>query len=186
MLTRNQYRKSWPLHLPRPPSPVVIETRDFQNHSVAVSSPNLYQKTTDLTKQPPPGYNTTLPHPDADLSPNAVISGDHLSLEGSMRRRRLSMLHKHRRTVSQSSGNSNSSINTPSQALQSVLGAIQSQLPGTSPAARPGSSAQDSIDEEPHHCEMEDDMRPESRDTIPSSPHSSKRGLFHGWRKGRH
>ncbi|KAK7215484.1 hypothetical protein V2G26_003487 [Clonostachys chloroleuca] len=131
-------------------------------------------------------YNTTLPHPDADLSPNAVISGDHLSLEGSMRRRRLSMLHKHRRTVSQSSGNSNSSINTPSQALQSVLGAIQSQLPGTSPAARPGSSAQDSIDEEPHHCEMEDDMRPESRDTIPSSPHSSKRGLFHGWRKGRH
>ncbi|VUC33565.1 unnamed protein product [Clonostachys rosea] len=128
-------------------------------------------------------YNTTLPHPDADTSPNAVISGDHLSLEGSMRRRRLSMLHKHRRTVSQSSGNSNSSINTPSQALHSVLGAIQSQIPGTSPAARPGSSAQDSIDEEEHHDQ--DDMRPESRDTMPPSP-NSRRGLFHGWRKGRH
>ncbi|OHE99150.1 hypothetical protein CORC01_05643 [Colletotrichum orchidophilum] len=42
--------------------------------------------------------NTTLPHPDANLSPNAVISQEDLS--GNRSRTRRSFLQKHRRTIS--------------------------------------------------------------------------------------
>ncbi|TDZ26246.1 hypothetical protein C8034_v010727 [Colletotrichum sidae] len=44
--------------------------------------------------------NTTLPHPDADLSPNAVISQDDLNSNRAMARTRRSFLQKHRRTIS--------------------------------------------------------------------------------------
>jgi len=43
-------------------------------------------------------YNTTLPHPEANLSPNAVISSDSLSAPHLLERRRTSILLKHRRT----------------------------------------------------------------------------------------
>ncbi|KAK1506345.1 hypothetical protein CTAM01_03680 [Colletotrichum tamarilloi] len=42
--------------------------------------------------------NTTLPHPDANLSPNAVISQEDLA--GNRARTRRSFLQKHRRTIS--------------------------------------------------------------------------------------
>ena len=44
--------------------------------------------------------NTTLPHPDADLSPNATISQDDLELTNSLKRTRRSFLAKHKRTIS--------------------------------------------------------------------------------------
>ncbi|WYZ41762.1 hypothetical protein EsH8_V_000657 [Colletotrichum jinshuiense] len=45
--------------------------------------------------------NTTLPHPDANLSPDAVISQDDISSNRVMARTRRSFLHnKHKRTIS--------------------------------------------------------------------------------------
>lgn len=69
-------------------------------------------------------FNTTLPHPDADLSPNATISADDLSVEQAMKRRRLSMLTKHRRTVSQASSIGGASIS-------GVLSIMSAYMPAT-------------------------------------------------------
>ncbi|GKT49069.1 uncharacterized protein ColSpa_09250 [Colletotrichum spaethianum] len=44
--------------------------------------------------------NTTLPHPDANLSPNAVISQEDINGHRVMARTRRSFLQKHRRTIS--------------------------------------------------------------------------------------
>ncbi|KAF6807504.1 hypothetical protein CSOJ01_08157 [Colletotrichum sojae] len=45
--------------------------------------------------------NTTLPHPDANLAPNAVISQDDINSNRVMARTRRSFLHgKHKRTIS--------------------------------------------------------------------------------------
>ncbi|GKT60594.1 hypothetical protein ColTof4_00720 [Colletotrichum tofieldiae] len=44
--------------------------------------------------------NTTLPHPDANLSPNAVISQEDISGQRVMARTRRSFLQKHKRTIS--------------------------------------------------------------------------------------
>ncbi|TQN65444.1 hypothetical protein CSHISOI_09983 [Colletotrichum shisoi] len=44
--------------------------------------------------------NTTLPHPDANLSPNAVISQEDISGSRVLARTRRSFLHKHKRTIS--------------------------------------------------------------------------------------
>jgi hypothetical protein len=46
------------------------------------------------------GPNTTLPHPDADLSPNFILSYAGVSDERMMKKHRLSFLKKQRRTVS--------------------------------------------------------------------------------------
>ncbi|OAQ70634.1 hypothetical protein VFPPC_13387 [Pochonia chlamydosporia 170] len=46
------------------------------------------------------GPNTTLPHPDADLSPNAMLSYEDVSQDRMIKRHRLSFLKKHKRTVS--------------------------------------------------------------------------------------
>jgi hypothetical protein len=47
-----------------------------------------------------PERNTTLPHPDADLSPNASISADDIAIGRVLTRQRRSFLAKHKRTVS--------------------------------------------------------------------------------------
>lgn len=47
-----------------------------------------------------PERNTTLPHPDADLSPNASISADDIAIARVLSRQRRSFLAKHKRTVS--------------------------------------------------------------------------------------
>ncbi|KAK2021144.1 hypothetical protein LX32DRAFT_271053 [Colletotrichum zoysiae] len=44
--------------------------------------------------------NTTLPHPDANLSPDAVISQDDINGHRATARTRRSFLQKHRRTIS--------------------------------------------------------------------------------------
>ncbi|OLN85588.1 hypothetical protein CCHL11_05776 [Colletotrichum chlorophyti] len=44
--------------------------------------------------------NTTLPHPDANLSPDAVISQEDISSSRVMARTRRSFLQKHKRTIS--------------------------------------------------------------------------------------
>ena len=44
--------------------------------------------------------NTTLPHPDADLSPDASISADDINVNKVLHRSRRSFLAKNRRTIS--------------------------------------------------------------------------------------
>ncbi|KAJ6440480.1 coiled-coil domain-containing protein [Purpureocillium lavendulum] len=44
--------------------------------------------------------NTTLPHPDADLSPDAMISHEDVAGERALKRHRLSFLSKRKRTIS--------------------------------------------------------------------------------------
>src|SRR3569833_2419584 len=48
----------------------------------------------------PTDRNTTLPHPDADLSPNACISADDVSVNKVLHRSRRSFLAKRTRAVS--------------------------------------------------------------------------------------
>lgn len=61
------------------------------------------------------GRNTTLPHPDADLSPNATISHDDVAVDRALKRHRLSFLNKHKKTIA------HGIINPQMEALQSVL-----------------------------------------------------------------
>ncbi|KHN94286.1 uncharacterized protein MAM_07815 [Metarhizium album ARSEF 1941] len=59
------------------------------------------------------GPNTTLPHPEADLSPNAMLSYEDVSEERMIKRHWRSFLRKHKRTVS------HGVINSQSEALNS-------------------------------------------------------------------
>ncbi|POR32705.1 Uncharacterized protein TPAR_07121 [Tolypocladium paradoxum] len=61
------------------------------------------------------GRNTTLPHPDADLSPNATISHDDVAVDRALKRHRLSFLNKHKKTIA------HGIISPQMEALQSVL-----------------------------------------------------------------
>ena len=64
--------------------------RSLLNHTFPTQSP-----CSPVTER-----NTTLPHPDADLSPNASISADDIAIGRVLSRQRRSFLAKHRRTVS--------------------------------------------------------------------------------------
>ncbi|KYK60981.1 hypothetical protein DCS_02121 [Drechmeria coniospora] len=61
------------------------------------------------------GRHTTLPHPDADLSPNATISHDDIAVDRVLKRHRLAFLNKNRKTLN------HGMISPQMEALQSVL-----------------------------------------------------------------
>lgn len=61
------------------------------------------------------GPNTTLPHPEADLSPNATLSYEDVSAERMLKRHRLSFLKKNKRTVS------HGTLDPQSEALHSIV-----------------------------------------------------------------
>ncbi|KAF4124260.1 hypothetical protein GMORB2_5976 [Geosmithia morbida] len=71
---------------------------------------------------------TNLPHPDADLSPNACITCDTIGSEQADIRRQQSMLSKHRRTVSQGSTNTQTSA-ASQQLVHGVLPLISGMIP---------------------------------------------------------
>ena len=108
-----------------------------------------------------PDYNTTLPYPGADLSPNASISSAGLSPSQSMKKRRLSMLSKHRRTVSQSS--------TISHSMHGVLPLIASSVPGRSSSPSPSSGHEGSASIEGNGSIMQE------HETPPTSPEMGER-----------
>ncbi|KAG5969709.1 hypothetical protein E4U58_001141 [Claviceps cyperi] len=60
--------------------------------------------------------NTTLPHPDADLSPNATLSSDDLSPERVLKQNRLSFLKKNNKRIV-----SHGTLDPQSEALHSIL-----------------------------------------------------------------
>lgn len=123
--------------------------------------------------------NTTRHHPDADVSPNACISHDDLTLGHAFKRRRHSFLHKHKRTVS------SGYISPQTEAIHSILSLShidtnRDEFKVASPAMSSPRLSKDGTDSTGWHRR--------DQDTPPSSPgtteHSPKKGLFSRWRRG--
>ncbi|KAL6810815.1 hypothetical protein GGI42DRAFT_349791 [Trichoderma sp. SZMC 28013] len=132
--------------------------------------------------------NTTLPHPDADLSPNACISHDDLAGDHALKRKRLSFLHRHkgRRTLMQGI------IGTQTELVSSVLslslsrsssslqvGEAAPKLTSPSIASFQSKSGSESADS----TKKEDETPPSSPDSVGHSPKKTHR--FSKWRRSR-
>jgi len=118
--------------------------------------------------------NTTLPHPDADLSPNACISQEDFTMEHIKRTRR-SFLSKHRRTTS------HGYITPTMEAVQSTFALAGIDTSGASSDVHNGSrprlvSSSASMIHDPK--DDLDSIGESSRDRLspPSSPDLSARG----------
>ncbi|KAG5975387.1 hypothetical protein E4U55_007731 [Claviceps digitariae] len=131
--------------------------------------------------------NTTLPHPDADLSPNATLSSDDVSTERTMKRDRLSFLKKNnKRTVS------HGTLDPLAEALRSnasvsKVAAVGVKNQYSDPfhhVERSSSSLRLSRDEDDslHSSSKkgEDDTPPTSPDV---SDHRRKSGIFNRWKR---
>ncbi|EHK41316.1 uncharacterized protein TrAtP1_004768 [Trichoderma atroviride] len=133
--------------------------------------------------------NTTLPHPDADLSPNACISHDELAGDHALKRKRLSFLHrrhKHKRSLVDG-------LATPqTELLSSVLSLslshsrsstslrVQAEAPKlTSPSEASFQSKTGS--ESAESTKKDDETPPSSPDSVMHSPKKSNR--FSKWRR---
>lgn len=126
--------------------------------------------------------NTTLPHPDADLSPGACISQDEAAMDRGLKHHKLSFLHKHRKNTG------HSSVRLQSGALDSSLSLTvpvpkddNAQLVTRSTSSLHFSKAADGDGAESHHDGGGDD------DTPPTSPDVSEpnrnKGLFRKLRR---
>ncbi|GFP52144.1 hypothetical protein ACSS6W_003846 [Trichoderma asperelloides] len=134
--------------------------------------------------------NTTLPHPDADLSPNACISHDELAGDHALKRKRLSFLHrrhKHKRSLMEGL------VGPQTELLSSVISLSlshsrsstslrvqQQEAPKlTSPSeasfqSKTGSESAESI-------KKDDETPPSSPDSVMHSPKKTNR--FSKWRR---
>ncbi|OAA43278.1 hypothetical protein NOR_04645 [Metarhizium rileyi] len=122
------------------------------------------------------GPNTTLPHPDADLSPNAVLSYEDVSEERMLKRHKLSFLKKHKRTVS------HGIIHPQSEALNSIVSLSMLDFDKKNPNQMWGTSttslrlSRDGGDSVRSRSKKDDD------DTPPTSPdvaeNRAKSGIF--------
>ncbi|KAG5933612.1 hypothetical protein E4U53_000934 [Claviceps sorghi] len=130
--------------------------------------------------------NTTLPHPDADLSPSASLSSDDVSTPRTMKRDRLAFLKKSsKRTLS------HGTLHPRSDALHSrvppstvIADGEKSQNQRPFHADRSSTSLRLSKDgEDSVHSgskKAEDDTPPTSPDV---SEHRRKSGLFNRWKR---
>lgn len=132
--------------------------------------------------------NTTLPHPDADLSPNACISHDDLAGDHALKRKRLSFLHRHktRRTLMHGiigpqtelvSSVLSLSLSRSSSSLQ--VGEVAPKLTSPSIASFQSKSGSESAES----TKKEDETPPSSPDSIGHSP--KKHHRFSKWRRSR-
>jgi hypothetical protein len=134
--------------------------------------------------------NTTLPHPDADLSPNACLSQEDIDPDRALMRTRRSFLRKKRRTLN------HGRITPASEALYSAYSLVQSDggdhdslriatnpslvsVRPTTPSIRISRDETDSL--------ASRTTRREDEDTPPTSPdvpsHRSKKGFLSKWRR---
>ncbi|KAM5352277.1 hypothetical protein ACJ41O_005000 [Fusarium nematophilum] len=133
--------------------------------------------------------NTTLPHPDADLSPNACISQEDVSPDRALSRTRRSFLRKKRRTLN------HGRITPTSEALYSVLSLVNTDL-GDSDSIRYTNQSMSSLRPSMSSIRLSKDetdslasrnTRREEEETPPTSPdvpsHRSKKGFMMKWRK---
>ncbi|KAK7419903.1 hypothetical protein QQX98_003090 [Neonectria punicea] len=122
--------------------------------------------------------NTTLPHPDADLSPNACISQEDISPERALSRSRRSFLRKKRLTTN------HGRITPQSEALYSVLSLVNTDVTDSESikAISPSmSSVRFSKDETDSIVSQREEETPPTSPDIPS--HRSKKGLLRRLRK---
>ncbi|KAG5665916.1 hypothetical protein KAF25_010041 [Fusarium avenaceum] len=134
--------------------------------------------------------NTTLPHPDADLSPNACLTQEDIDPEWSLMRTRRSFLRKKRRTLN------HGRITPTSEALYSAFSLVQSDITDnestrqtnlSSTSLRPSTSSLRLSKDETDSLASRNTRR-DDEDTPPTSPdvptHRSKRGGFLSkWRR---
>lgn len=128
--------------------------------------------------------NTTLPHPDADLSPGACISQDDINPDRVFSRSRRSFLRKkHRHTLQ------HGKITPQSEAIYSVLSLVSStdevNYEGQKPSSTTGSPTVSSVrfskDETDSIRSRKDDETPPTSPDVPSR--RPKKGLLSRWRK---
>ncbi|RDA87175.1 hypothetical protein CP532_4289 [Ophiocordyceps camponoti-leonardi (nom. inval.)] len=72
-----------------------------RSSSVSTTKSNHQRRETGFPEPLDEDRNTTLPHPDADLSPGACISQEEVAIDRALKRHRLSFLHKHRKNTGQ-------------------------------------------------------------------------------------
>ncbi|KAF7543025.1 hypothetical protein G7Z17_g11082 [Cylindrodendrum hubeiense] len=123
--------------------------------------------------------NTTLPHPDADLSPGACISQDDISPERALSRSRRSFMRKKRHTVN------HGRITPQSEALYSVLSLVNTDITDSESikAISPStSSVRFSKDGTESIVSRRDEETPPTSPDVPSH-RSKKGGLLRKWRK---
>ncbi|KAM0557208.1 hypothetical protein ACHAPJ_005472 [Fusarium lateritium] len=133
--------------------------------------------------------NTTLPHPDADLSPNACLTQEDIDPDRALMRTRRSFLRKKRRTLN------HGRITPTSEALYSVFSLVQSDhgdsdsIKNANPSLtsfRPSTSSIRLSKDETDSLASRNTRR-EDEDTPPTSPdvpsHRSKKGFMSKWRR---
>ncbi|CAM1500655.1 Fc.00g098170.m01.CDS01 [Cosmosporella sp. VM-42] len=122
--------------------------------------------------------NTTLPHPDADLSPNACICQEDIDPDRALRRHRRSFLRKNNKHTLQ-----HGKITPQSEALYSVLSLVSTDHESETPKARSPSlsSVRLSKDGTDSIVSRRDDETPPTSPDVPS--HRSKKGFLKKWRK---
>lgn len=164
-----------------------VESHSNPSINVMSSSPTKSYRERDTGfPEPLDGVrNTTLPHPDADLSPNATISQDDISAERNIRRTRRSFLQKHRRTVS------HGFISPHTEAIQSILTLSMLDVSGTeSDAPKPISPTTTSTARFSNHGNGSmGSIKEKPEETPPSSPELSlpdsprRKSVFGRWRR---
>ncbi|KAF5026156.1 hypothetical protein F66182_1720 [Fusarium sp. NRRL 66182] len=126
--------------------------------------------------------NTTLPHPDADLSPNACLSQEDIDPDRALVRNRRSFLRKKRRTLN------HGRITPTSEALYSAFSLVQSDL-GDNESLKTTNPSMSSIrlSKDETDSLASRTTRREDEDTPPTSPdvpsHRFKKGFMSRWRK---
>ncbi|OTA05964.1 hypothetical protein A9Z42_0067030 [Trichoderma parareesei] len=134
--------------------------------------------------------NTTLPHPDADLSPNACITHDDLIGDYALKRKRMSFLsrNKNRRTLTHGSLGAQSglvnsvmslSLSRSSSSSLQVVGEAAPRLTSPSTASFQSKCGSESAES----TKKEDETPPSSPDSTGHSPKKSHR--FSKWRRSR-
>ena len=138
--------------------------------------------------------NTTLPHPDADLSPNACISADDVPANRVLHRSRRSFLAKHKRTLSYGKVLPEAAehmYSDPAAVLESEgdsSPAHEKHDPLARPNAAPseGRPSKDSLDGRPSSSIGDDDdlLGKDLRHGPPSTPEKRRRSLLRKFRRG--
>ncbi|KAM0244958.1 hypothetical protein ACHAQJ_010682 [Trichoderma viride] len=131
--------------------------------------------------------NTTLPHPDADLSPNACISHDDLAGDHALKRKRLSFLHRHKNKqrhlmqglISPQSELVSSVLSLSLSRSSSSLQVREATTKLTSPSTASFQSKSGS--ESAESTKKDDETPPSSPDSVAHSPKKGNR--FSKWRR---
>ncbi|KJZ78271.1 hypothetical protein HIM_02309 [Hirsutella minnesotensis 3608] len=125
------------------------------------------------------GRNTTLPHPDADLSPNATISHEDVAGDKAMlkRRRLFSLSNKHKKTIN------HGVISPQMEALSSVISlSVMSNDSLSKDRGKLASPSMSSLRLSKDGSDSLDSKRADDDDTPPTSPevseHHRKKGLL--------